>query len=77
MQVPVDGRSQVSGMMAMAHSLDAGRSLPWRQVGPDRYILEEPPRRMGSWDSSGGGPAEPAEVEAPRSAAQALWPHLK
>jgi hypothetical protein len=75
MQVPIDGRPQISGMMALAHSLDAGRSLPWRQVSPDRYILEDPPRpRAPVMDSSPA--SEPTEIEGPKSAARALWPHL-
>jgi hypothetical protein len=78
MQVPRDSRRQLSGLDVMIAHYDQGLSYrAVRQVGPDAYILADPPRLMTNWDNFGGGTAEPAEVERPKSAAQALWPHLK
>jgi hypothetical protein len=45
--VPTDPRPQYSQMMLAAKNMDSGREpmAGARQVGPDRYVLEEDPRR--------------------------------
>jgi hypothetical protein len=76
-KVPADSRPVYSGMMAMAHSLDHGRSLPWRRVGPDAYILEEPVRpRVMATDVGSSAPVAAPESRPKKSAASAIWPNL-
>jgi hypothetical protein len=79
MQVPFDGRPQVSGMMAMAMSLDRPGTR-WQRVNQDAYVLAPPPvRRMAPASGEGGSPGTVGEErsEAPRSKAAVIWPHLR
>ena len=77
MIVPRDPRPQFSQLAIVALNMDAGRSpmAGARQVGPDRFIMEDSRRPAPSWDS---GPSMSVEVpeSKPRTMARALWPNL-
>jgi hypothetical protein len=79
LRVPVDGRPQVSGMMAAAINMDRGRP-PGYGVIPvpgGRYIMEEARRPpVANW-TDGPPRATPIPDVKPKTPAQALWPDLK
>jgi hypothetical protein len=85
MQVPLDGRPQLSGLQAAAINIDRGRS-PGYGVIPvpgGRYILEEERRApMASYTDGppGAMPAPEGKLKSAASGdspARTIWPHLK
>jgi hypothetical protein len=81
--VPQDGRPQFSFVgLALANYAFGRPSLDEvQQIGPDRYILPnawptpKAPAPSSNLSSAVAASVAPAETK-PRSAGQALWPHL-
>jgi hypothetical protein len=76
--VPTDGRRQYPKLMVELTNALMGRDPRAgvvEQVG-DRYILDKWPPATKTSYGSGRAPLEP-EPEAPKTAAQAIWPNLK
>jgi hypothetical protein len=80
---PTDGRPQFSFLdLAISNHLFGGPSLDQvQQIAGDRYILPnawpQPQAASGGGGFSSAVAASPAqETTKPRSAGQALWPHL-
>jgi hypothetical protein len=77
---PIDGRPQYPKLYVELVNAMNGREPTFgvqQQVG-DRYILEKwPAPSRASYGGSSAGPVEVPVPEAPRSAAQAIWPNLR
>jgi hypothetical protein len=78
MQVPVDGRRQYS-LTDVAVNVGMGRPGRFEQIGPDRYVLANSwptPRPQPMATSGAPSPIEAPAPNRPKTAGQALWPHL-
>jgi hypothetical protein len=79
---PTDPRPQFTTVgLALAHAFGGGPSLDqFQQIGPDRYILPNAwptPKASGEGFSSAVAASQAAPEVKPRTAASALWPHLR